>query len=228
MQEDKKRFLLDNNLIHTLSHLSNDKAGELFKHILAYVNNQDPTSEDVVINLAFEPIKQDLIKDFHIRKKRSKARYDSIESNKNQQSSTKVNKSQQKLTKVNKTQQKKLLAEENNKYIEIVDGFNSICKNLSRASVTEHRIKLIDKILLIYTPEQIRLVFDNTAASDYLNGRIDKWRANLDWLLNIKNFVKVLEGNYNNVKPTNSVSNTFADDWDRVSNAVDEFYSNEK
>ena len=43
------------------------------------------------------------------------------------------------------------------------------------------------------------VVFENAAKSDYLNGRNDKsFIANFDWLVRPNNFIKVLEGNYNN------------------------------
>ena len=57
MAEDKKGFILYADLIHTVEQLASDKAGDLFKHILRYVNDKDPVSEDILINIAFEPIK---------------------------------------------------------------------------------------------------------------------------------------------------------------------------
>ncbi len=46
-----------------VSKLPNDKAGELFKHILEYVNDQNPNTNDIIIQIAFEPIKQSLKRD---------------------------------------------------------------------------------------------------------------------------------------------------------------------
>lgn len=63
MAKDKKSFLLYADLIHTVDKLPNDKAGELFKHILNYVNDKDPISDDLIINISFEPIKQQLKRD---------------------------------------------------------------------------------------------------------------------------------------------------------------------
>ena len=51
------------DIIHTISKLSDKKAGELFKHILEYVNDKNPKTDDFVIELAFEPIKQSLKRD---------------------------------------------------------------------------------------------------------------------------------------------------------------------
>ncbi len=63
MAENKKSFILYADLIHTIEQLPNDKAGELFLHILRYVNDKNPVSNDLIINLAFEPIKQQLKRD---------------------------------------------------------------------------------------------------------------------------------------------------------------------
>jgi len=63
MATDKKSFLLYCDLIHTVEKMPNDKAGELFKHILEYVNDKNPISDDLITNLTFEPIKQSLKRD---------------------------------------------------------------------------------------------------------------------------------------------------------------------
>ena len=63
MADNKKSFLLYCDLIHTVSQLPNDKAGELFKHILEYVNDNNPITDDLLINISFEPIKQQLKRD---------------------------------------------------------------------------------------------------------------------------------------------------------------------
>jgi len=63
MAEGKKSFVLYCDLIHTVDKLPNDKAGELFKHILAYVNDKEPVAPDLIVDITFEPIKQQLIRD---------------------------------------------------------------------------------------------------------------------------------------------------------------------
>lgn len=73
MAQDKKSFILYCDLIHTVEKMPLEKSGELFMHILRYVNDQNPVTEDLIINLTFEPIKQqlkrDLIKYQSIREK---------------------------------------------------------------------------------------------------------------------------------------------------------------
>jgi hypothetical protein len=70
MAQDKSSFLLYCDIIHTVNKLPDEKAGRLFKHILAYVNDQNPDTDDLLIELAFEPIKQALKRDLKKYEKR--------------------------------------------------------------------------------------------------------------------------------------------------------------
>lgn len=63
MAKDKKSFILYTDLIHTVNKLPDEKAGELFKHILSYVNDENPTTEDILLQVTFEPIRQQLKRD---------------------------------------------------------------------------------------------------------------------------------------------------------------------
>lgn len=63
MAENKNSFILYTDLIHTVEKLTNEKAGKLFKHILNYVNDKNPQTDDIIIIIAFEPIKQSLKRD---------------------------------------------------------------------------------------------------------------------------------------------------------------------
>lgn len=75
--DGKNSFLLYRDLEPTIAKLADDEAGKLFKHLLAYVNDKDPTLEDRLLELVFEPIKQSLKRDLKkrewIRKKRAEA-----------------------------------------------------------------------------------------------------------------------------------------------------------
>jgi hypothetical protein len=88
MATDKKGFILYADLIHTINQLPSETAGELFKHILKYVNDEHPTTENILVKIAFEPIKQqlkrDLIKFEQIKIKRSDAGKRSAEKRKKQ------------------------------------------------------------------------------------------------------------------------------------------------
>jgi hypothetical protein len=103
MAKDKKSFILYADLIHTVNQLPDDKAGLLFKHLLSYVNDENPTTDDIVVKIAFEPIKQQLKRDLkhweQIREKRSEAGKASAEKRKqNSTNSTSVKSVEQKPT----------------------------------------------------------------------------------------------------------------------------------
>jgi hypothetical protein len=61
--ENKKSFILYADIIHTIEKLPDNDAGELFKHILRYVNDLKPETKNLLVQLAFEPIKQQLKRD---------------------------------------------------------------------------------------------------------------------------------------------------------------------
>lgn len=74
MAKDKKGFILYADQKELFEQLSDEKAGQLIKHILKYVNDENPTSDDLIINLAFTPIKQQLKRDlikFENKKKKA-------------------------------------------------------------------------------------------------------------------------------------------------------------
>jgi hypothetical protein len=77
MAENKKSFILYCDLIHTVKKLPDDKAGILFKHLLSYVNDENPTTDDLLVEVAFEPIKRQLKRDLEkfeeVKIKRSEA-----------------------------------------------------------------------------------------------------------------------------------------------------------
>ena len=63
MAKEKNSFLLYCDIIHTVLKLNDQQAGKLFKHLLKYVNDQNPIAEDIVTEIAFEPIRQSLKRD---------------------------------------------------------------------------------------------------------------------------------------------------------------------
>jgi hypothetical protein len=63
MAKDKKSFVLYCDIIHTIEQLSDEQAGHLFKHVLYYVNDLNPDTDNVITKIAFEPIKQQLKRD---------------------------------------------------------------------------------------------------------------------------------------------------------------------
>jgi hypothetical protein len=63
MAQGKKSFILYADYMATVSKLTDGQAGKLFKLILEYVNDKDPTIDNLLLQVAFEPIKQNLKRD---------------------------------------------------------------------------------------------------------------------------------------------------------------------
>jgi hypothetical protein len=97
MAENKKSFVLYADLIHMVKKLPKDKAGELFLTILQYVNDENPSVTDPLVDIAFEPIKHQM--------KRDLKKYESIKQQRSeygrQGGLAKASKSQANLAKAN-------------------------------------------------------------------------------------------------------------------------------
>lgn len=110
MAENKQSFVLYTDLLKVIEKLviedrknKTNYAGELFYHILLYTNDKEPIPINFIVELAFEPIKQQLKRDLKkyekIVEKRSIAGLASAEKRKqNQQVSTRVESVQHVLT----------------------------------------------------------------------------------------------------------------------------------
>lgn len=67
--------------------------------------------------------------------------------------------------------------------------------------LTDKRVKEIRKLRESYEETEILEAIKNVGKSDFLTGKNNRgWTVNFDWFVNSNNFVKVLEGNYNNKK----------------------------
>lgn len=63
MANGKKSFVLYADLLKSVEHLTDEELGQLFKHILEYVNDLDPVLEDRLIMTAWKPIERSLKED---------------------------------------------------------------------------------------------------------------------------------------------------------------------
>lgn len=99
-------------------------------------------------------------------------------------------------------------------YQDVVNMYHEICVSLPTVrAVSDSRRKLIRSRYNQYGIDEIRTVFEKAEASDFLTGRSENsWRCGFDWLLNPSNFLKVLEGNYDNKNNKSQVKNTAAEE----------------
>ncbi len=63
MAKDKKSFIAYCDWGETFDMLSDEEAGQLIKHIFAYVNDKNPKLENRILEIAFKPIKLQLKRD---------------------------------------------------------------------------------------------------------------------------------------------------------------------
>jgi hypothetical protein len=83
----------------------------------------------------------------------------------------------------------------------IVEIYHEEVPGLSRViDITPERKSMLKKLApKIQTEYAWREFFEIVRKSDFLNGNNNRnWKANFSWLINYKNAVKVIEGNYNN------------------------------
>ena len=63
MATNKKSVLLYCDIIHTVEKMDNETAGVFFKHYLNYINDKNPTTDNLIVDIAFESVKQNLKRD---------------------------------------------------------------------------------------------------------------------------------------------------------------------
>lgn len=99
----------------------------------------------------------------------------------------------------------KIFSEEEKRQItEISNAFNFAVKNTAGCKIkgirmiTDARAKKIFALLQKFSREEIFDVFKQMAASNYLNARTNELKrpADVDWLLEVGNFTKALEGSF--------------------------------
>lgn len=93
----------------------------------------------------------------------------------------------------------KEVLEVRNKGQKFVDDYNTICKSLPKCSrLTAKRSKGISNLLKKYPYKDILEVFNKLEASDFCTGKVNGWRADIDFILREDKFVSALEGKYDN------------------------------
>ena len=79
MADKKNKVIVYKDWISTFDKLSNDEAGKLIKHFFQYINDLNPESDDRLITLLFEPIKQTLKRDLKAYESKCESNKKSIE-----------------------------------------------------------------------------------------------------------------------------------------------------
>lgn len=121
--------------------------------------------------------------------------------------------------------------EEKIPYSEILEAYNALCPSLPKAQKLSNDRKKAVKARIHdgFTVEQMKQAFINAEASPFLTGKVAgrdgrTFKADFDWIMTDKYFVKVLEDKYADMKPAqqkpepekqNPAFNPYADtEWD--------------
>tara|TARA_R110000803_G_scaffold208189_1_gene276711 strand:+ start:1629 stop:2372 length:744 start_codon:yes stop_codon:yes gene_type:complete len=243
MAEQKKGFVLYADIIKTVSKLTDEKAGELFKHLLLYVNDENPQTEDLLIEIAFEPIKQQLKRDLEkwekIRIKRSEAGQKSAEARKSKGTkSTSVESVEQTATnptvsvndnvnvtvnvndKVIKDNKEKTATAEISKKEQYEFLFNEFWKLYDKKQSRDNCLKKWSKL----TEKEIETIFEHVP--QYITAQPDKqYRKNPLTYLNQKSFNDEIINSSETGKTNSGVSTKYSEaykqDQQRTNSNVD-------
>ena len=113
---------------------------------------------------------------------------------------------------------KKVRKEEDSTYDVVVSAWNGLPEPISkitRISKGSSREKKLHKRIIDYGEESVLAAIGNIKRSNFLQGGGNKgWVVSFDWFISPENFVKVLEGNYND-KPKEAVQEE-EDSWERM------------
>lgn len=217
---EKSSFLFYRDWREALSELTDEERLQAYDSIVAFAFD-DIEPQDKTIRIATSLMRSQIARDNSKWEKTSSAR--SIAGKKGMMS--RYNKNQQNLTNVTNTtvkveedvdvneevevdvegkvKGKKAIAYP---YNEVVRLWNEICsplpkvKTLNDSRRNKIRCRLVEfsKDSAEWLPKTKEL-FERVVASEFLRGEKAEWQATFDWLFeNSKNWVKVIEGNYDN------------------------------
>ena len=177
MAEDKKGFILYADQKELFSQLPDELAGKLIKHIMAYVNDENPVSDDIVINIAFTPIKlqlkRDLVKFEETKGRRSIA------------------------GKIGAEKRWQTIANDGNR-IQAMANDSKLKQTIAKIAVNDN-VNVKEKDIYIYSflNSLIDYGFDKDLSKEWMKVRKDKGATNT--LTAFKGFVKEVEKNGNDI-----------------------------
>lgn len=204
----KKSFIIYDSWALMISQMPNEEAGQLIKKICKYEISGEYengfTSVDAIFSMIKAKIDEDSEKYEEICKKRresgslggkqKKANGKQMLSNgKQMQGDTDTVSDTD-----TKTDSKSISAKK------ILELYHEHCPSLPKVlKLSDKRIKLVNTRLKEYSEEQIVDVFDKAEASNFLKNGSGTWKgADFEWILNPNNFIKIMEGNYQNKTET--------------------------
>lgn len=112
----------------------------------------------------------------------------------------------------------------------IVAMYNNICNELpSVQRATKERLIAVENLINKgYKPTDFQKAFEKSQESEFLkHGKDGGWSANFDWIIQEKNLVKILEGNYDNKNtknpPNQAETETIDHELDKYRSLINQF-----
>jgi len=174
MATGKKSFILYCDQKGLWDKLDNEQAGKLIKHIIAYVNDDNPEEPDFVTSLAFEPIKQHL--------KRDLKRWETQQSQRSKAGKKSAEVRKRNATSVNE----RLISSTDNVNVSVsVNDSVSVNENKQKPAYDEFREYALDKCseLNFNVPEnKINAKYQSWIGNGWRNGngkQINNWKSTL-------------------------------------------------
>lgn len=99
-----------------------------------------------------------------------------------------------------KKEEEKSDSSKENLYQDFLASYHTLCPSLPKITkLTDQRKSHLRARISDHGEETVREVFRIAGQSKFLNGdNQNRWQASFDWILAPTNFMKILEGNYNN------------------------------
>jgi uncharacterized phage protein (TIGR02220 family) len=211
MADNKKSFIAYSDWQGMFNALPDEVAGKLIKHIFSYVNDENPSSEDFIINALFEQIKatlkRDLIKWDKERSQRSDAGKKSAES--------RATKSNERSTEDNERQRNSTVSVSDNEIVntdksdvinwtELLKFFNAKTKKNCKVIPTKAKAAFTARLKEGYTKQDFATAIQNCAADEFhinnphhLTLEFISRQDKLDKYLNVGNKPKTATNNLN-------------------------------
>lgn len=213
MKDEKaKAMLISVKIRPQIELLTNEEAGELFKSLLVYADEGKPiSSENRVLTVVFAGMRTqiDVAAEKYANKcERNKAI--AIEREQKKRESTNVHERTRTCTNKENT------SVPNGSSLDFLNSFllyfnaqlvakKSLIKQIQHINGNTRRAAVLARARE-NGEEALNIVANKAAESDFLNGKNDRgWVATFDWLMKPNNFVKVLEGNYDNTSANKGV-----------------------
>jgi hypothetical protein len=201
MAINKKSFVLYSDQKVIIDLLTDEQAGKLLKHLLAYVNDENPVLDDVLLNIAFAPIKLQLKRDLEkwddiklVRSKNGKA--GGVKSGEAKRSKTKQTKQSEANEAVN--------VNVNDNVINNIDSKQTLFKN----SIYFDKDKF-KEAFPEWSVEKLKHYYDSALDWSDSKGKLMK-----DWKATIRGWARKDEQEgkikFDVKKPTISINNQFA------------------